>query len=216
MTRPKSRDPNDQPRLKDSMDMPTWSGVWPRAPWRNSGAYPNRANTEKLAQNPARLPTANPLCRKKRRSSIGSLAPSSDLTNQIPNPPAARISSIAVIDSQAIFRPPVMTRVSTDNRKPVRDISPDQSRETSLFFSRNSRKNSQIPAREISPRGRLMKKIHRQEKKLTINPPRVGPITDAIPQMEAARDRVLARWSRGAASVSTTYTRAKIPPDPIP
>ncbi len=95
---------------------------------------------------------------------MGSVAPSSALTNQIPNRREVKTSRIDGKDIQAISRPPVITRVSTEIRNPVSDTNPDQSRDAFFFFSRNSFKNRAIPANDSSPRGRLMKKIHRQEK----------------------------------------------------
>ena len=84
-----------------------------------------------------------------------------------------------------------------------RVMAPQRSREAVFFFSRSSFRKRARPAMDINPRGTLMKNIQRQDRKVTMKPPSVGPSTLAIPQMELAKDMVLARSRGGEISART-------------
>ena len=70
--------------------------------------------------------------------------------------------------------------------------------------------------RATSPNGRLMMKIHRQEKLSTMIPPMSGPSTPAIAKTLVNAPTYLPRSRGGTMSAITTNVMAIIPPLPIP
>ena len=76
--------------------------------------------------------------------------------------------------------------------------------------------STRIATNATTPIGRLIRKIHRHVETSVIQPPSVGPITDAIPNTPATAPCTRPRSSGEYRSAMTAMVVAKMSPAPMP